>query len=590
MPVSAEGTHTLTVVASDAAGNATTKSVTFSIDLTPPVVEITGVIANHFYAATVTPVVTITDATASTLTLDGVAYASGMPVSAEGTHTLTVVASDAVGNITMRSVTFTIDLTPPAGSFLFLSGSSLTSIPVAGVVSQVSDAVGMRIGVDDVWGEWGAYSESTETALPNGDATYTVRAQYRDMAGNVLPLARDIRLDREGPAVTNLHSMSHANGPAWGPVAVVWDQGIDIAGVDGYSAVIDTNPDGDAPLTLNMETTGTTLPMPMPAGQWYVHARAVDGLGNWGPTTTLSVVSIGDSLAPQVSASGIPTSPVNTDVTFSLSATDTVSGVAAILYRLDGGTETTYTVPVVVASEATHTLSYRAIDRANNSRDWPEVTFQIDRHGPVIASITFKPGAKWVTASWACLPNTSDDLVGYSFVTTQSAVCTPSADTMKSSTVATFTATGGGWYVHVRARDSAGNWGPVKSVRYDRAAVSLSRPVAVRRAIKQGRATYQVSGSIVASAAPGQRSPPFLSGDVTLIVERLDSRTWRQVQFATPDVRLAVTSTGATYRATLALVNLPSRSPQTWRVRAWYPGNGDYLPGVSSPSINLRVR
>ena len=62
------------------------------------------------YSAPVTPVVTITDAhpDVQAVTLDGLAFASGTTVSAEGAHVLAVHAADAAGNASDATVHFSI--------------------------------------------------------------------------------------------------------------------------------------------------------------------------------------------------------------------------------------------------------------------------------------------------------------------------------------------------------------------------------------------------------------------------------------------------------------------------------------------------
>ena len=589
--VTAEGTHTIIAAASDLAGNTTTKSVTFAVDTTPPVVTVTGVILGHIYNTSVTPTVTIAGATESTITLDGAVWTPAK-VTTEGTHTIIATASDLAGNTTTKSVTFAIDTTPPAGSFAFFGGSSLTSVTVARVLSNVVDAAGMRIGVDGAWGEWGPYAENTQTALPSVDATYAIHIEYRDAASNVLSLAHDIRLDRQGPAITGLKSTSHPDSavPKWGPVTVTWDTGVDVAGVAGYSAIIDTDSAGDAPMTRELIATSKTFPTPPSAGKWYVHVRAVDGLGNWGPTTTITFLSLADTTSPTMGVSGIPTRPVNTAVTFSVTATDTASGVALILYRRDGGAETTFTSAVTVSTEGTHTLSYRAIDRAGNATAEKTVQFIIDKTLPVIGAVTFERDTEWVKALWACSPDVSG-VVGYSVVVTRSGEPTWSSLATQVAAETTFAPTGGGWYVHVRALDAAGNWSGVASAPYERASVRLSRPAVVRRAYRTDRAAYQVSGSIVASAPAGYGSPVLPTGTVEIVVERLVAGQWVRVPALSRTTMLTATSpTSASYRVNLALSNRGSAGAQVWRVRTWFRGNRDCSPGMSLPSASMRVR
>ncbi len=56
----------------------------------------------------------------------------------------------------------------------------------------------------------------------------------------------------------------------------------------------------------------------------------------------------------------------NSSVQFTLAATDNLSMVDYIEYRIDSGEYARYTSPIVLTSEGAHSLSYRAIDRAGN--------------------------------------------------------------------------------------------------------------------------------------------------------------------------------------------------------------------------------
>ena len=57
------------------------------------------------------------------------------------------------------------------------------------------------------------------------------------------------------------------------------------AGLDGYSLVLDQNPETVAPATMKdrAEETG----MQVHYGVWFAHARACDQAGNWGETKTI---------------------------------------------------------------------------------------------------------------------------------------------------------------------------------------------------------------------------------------------------------------------------------------------------------------
>jgi hypothetical protein len=210
------GTHTLSAVARDAAGNRTTSAaVTVAVnngpppDTAPPTVSITAP-AN---GATVKGTVTLTANAADNVGVAGVQFfGDGMALGAEdtaapysisidtttssnGPHTLTAVARDAAGNTTTSApVTVTVnntapDTTPPTvgitapangatvSGTVTLSASASDNVGVVGV-QFFGD--GMALGAEDTTAP---YSVSVDTtASPNGPHTLTAVA--RDAAGN----------------------------------------------------------------------------------------------------------------------------------------------------------------------------------------------------------------------------------------------------------------------------------------------------------------------------------------------------------------------------------------------------------------------
>jgi subtilase family serine protease/flagellar hook assembly protein FlgD len=93
------------------------------IDNTPPVITVVGIEPGGSYRDSAVPVITIAEPHPATqsITLDGVPYVSGQPVTAGGTHTLLVHATDVAGNESELSLAFQIE-TPVA-----LSGSLAVS-------------------------------------------------------------------------------------------------------------------------------------------------------------------------------------------------------------------------------------------------------------------------------------------------------------------------------------------------------------------------------------------------------------------------------------------------------------------------------
>ncbi|MCG8286607.1 Ig-like domain-containing protein, partial [Acinetobacter seifertii] len=123
LPVLADGPHTVTVTATDPAGNVGTGSAVLTVDTTAPVVALNDVLTNDS-----TPALTgtVTDPTATVVvTVDGVNYPATnngdgtwtladntLPVLADGPHTVTVTATDPAGNVGTDSAVLTIDTIP----------------------------------------------------------------------------------------------------------------------------------------------------------------------------------------------------------------------------------------------------------------------------------------------------------------------------------------------------------------------------------------------------------------------------------------------------------------------------------------------
>jgi hypothetical protein len=208
----ANGTHSLTAIARDAAGNKTTSaavSVTVSNapvpDTTPPTVSISAP-AN---AATVSGSITVSANASDNVGVVGVQFQlDGANLGAEdttspysttwntttaanGAHTLSAIARDAAGNKATASVSVTVsnDTTPPTVAItapanganlsgtITLSANASDNVGVVGVQFQLD---GANLGAEDIASPYSTTWNSTTVA--NG--AHTLSAIARDAAGN----------------------------------------------------------------------------------------------------------------------------------------------------------------------------------------------------------------------------------------------------------------------------------------------------------------------------------------------------------------------------------------------------------------------
>jgi len=170
-----EGAHTVTVTATDAAGNVGSDSVTYTVDNTAPVVTITDPDEGGYYqTATLPPLAyTVTDNLDPSPTVEVSGWSTD-----EGTHTVTVTATDAAGNVGSDSVTYTITPTsPPAAVSIEVTPES-ASIAVGQTQQFTATAKypdGSTADVTDqvIWTSDESIATIDDTGLATGVATGT---------------------------------------------------------------------------------------------------------------------------------------------------------------------------------------------------------------------------------------------------------------------------------------------------------------------------------------------------------------------------------------------------------------------------------
>ena len=262
-------------------------------------------------------------------------------------------------------------------------------------------------GVIDNEGATGSFRmavpASTTFDVRTGDANQNVVNGWTNLSSG--PTDTDIALGASDMTPPSAGSGLQATS-GFGKVHLTWNAASDNTGVTGYNiyrwadgSTLDVgNPNlvSATPPHVRIGTSTTTAfdDTTAAVGQTYHYeVRAFDAATNVGPrsNTADGVAIVNDTTPPSTTISGLPTSGVQAGpVTFSLSATDTQSGVASSYYTLDGSSATTYTVPTIVTGIGPHTLTYWSVDRSGNIETAHLASFSISA-GPPLTTISGIP-------------------------------------------------------------------------------------------------------------------------------------------------------------------------------------------------------
>jgi hypothetical protein len=351
---SANGSHVLTAVARDFAGNISTSSavtVTLFNDGTAPTVSISSPTVNAVLVGTVT----ITAAASDNVAVQSVVFrADGVFLStdttspyqaswntlgvANGTHTLTATAYDTSGFSAVASVQIKVanpDVTPPVVSFTSpaagseVTGSSITltasasdpaspTVPASGVASVQFKLDGANLGVARTTAPYSFVWSSTGTA--NGSHVFS--AQAKDAAGNIAVTSvtvtvnnLSVKVNFQPPSSSLPSGYQLDSGAAYGSRTNGWSFGWNATNNRAVDRNSSLSPDQRYDTFNTMQTGGTyRWEIALPSGRYRVHVVA----GDAGATNSVYKINAESVLA----VNGTPTSSnrwiegtVNVDVT-----------------------------------------------------------------------------------------------------------------------------------------------------------------------------------------------------------------------------------------------------------------------------------
>jgi len=340
----ANGSHTLTLTATDAAGNLSQPSSGFTVvvDTVAPVAPIIsqgvddqGSITGTFGSGQVTddtlPVLNGTSEANAVIRLfengtqigQATAGADGKwsiqlttPLTS-GAHTLSATATDAAGNVSSASNNFVvnIDTTPPAapvltsvvddvGATVNLTNGQLTNdaLPTLNGTAEAGSTVNIYDGgtlIGSVVATGGNWSFTPTTALTEGPHTLTVRAI--DAAGNISPPTAGftVVVDATAPVAPVISAVVDDVGSITGPMVGnnptndtrptlngTAEANATVRIYDGTTLVGTVTADANGNWTLGQ--TSTTLT----EGQHNFTATATDAAGNTSPASSITSITV----------------------------------------------------------------------------------------------------------------------------------------------------------------------------------------------------------------------------------------------------------------------------------------------------------
>jgi len=389
-----EGLHAVSFQSADRLGNAEpAQAVEVIVDDTPPTVSLAVGQPQHagppVFVASSTPLaVDATDGGPAPVGLASVQvrigggpwtpYAGPFTLAPpDGARRVEYAATDLLGHLAVGATDFVLDDTPPAisvdvgtprhdGVDTFVTSATPLAIAAAdeGLIPVGVASMEYRLG-----GPWIPYAGPFTLSGPDGPKTLEYRAT--DRLGNAATGQRTVILDDTPPATSlAVGEPKHVAADTYVTSATP----LSLAAADGGAGGV-----GIAATEVRIDG-GPWTPYGAPfslvgAGAHAVAFRSTDRLGNEEPIRVLPF-TVDDTPPITTPSPGDGTYPTGT--AFAFPATDAGSGVARTEIRVDGGSWATYAVPLVLA-EGAHTITFRSVDRVNNTE--PELTLSVTIEG-----------------------------------------------------------------------------------------------------------------------------------------------------------------------------------------------------------------
>lgn len=415
-----EGTHLVERYAQDVAGtNESVKSFTAKIDRSAPhaVALLNGTSSGSWFNSSVEVNLTAEDDLSGPLgiqyRLDGGPWTEcqgEVTVVPEGEHVLEYYAVDRAGLISeVQNLTFGIDRTEPQLQVLVTGNQSegwFTEEAWIELNASDNDSglESLTCAVN------GSSPIQYDGPFSLGDGTYQLSFQARDLAGNVVNQAMQVKVDLLAPQ-TSMAVDGQAGQLGW----FLSEVNVTITASDSASGVASVH----YRLDHGDWSTNASFPV-LTEGNHTLEYYSVDRAGNREPmrNSTISLDMSAPFLLDFLEGERGMGSWYSHNLTASFECNDQTSGVAGIYYRLDQGQWTLFSSVLLLGAEGPHSLAYYVVDRAGNRAEVQLRNFSIDDSAP---SIEMFHGSQvgqngWYTSAVIVGFNASDELSGVYWV------------------------------------------------------------------------------------------------------------------------------------------------------------------------------
>jgi hypothetical protein len=417
-----QGSHTLVATIYNLARNEGSATSRFTVDLTPPTVQIVQPALGAYLNVT-TPTISIqysdnygvnlstlkvlingTDLTSLFTKNNTGALATLLPANAlpQGANQVVAQIQDLAGNQASTSTSFNIDTTPPVISFSHPTANSYLGSSTVPVMVQFSDdqainTATLSVALDGVAIPMAALATSasaTVSGVANG--SHTLLASIKDMAGNVASAQITFSVDTTIPTI-------HVSQPAPNAllnthVPSVLITYTDLTGVNLATLHVFVN-GVDATGLFNVTSTSATAQLTaafaLPDGQNTISAQIANLAGSVGTASSTFLV---DTTPPTISFQAPPAMTNNNAPTVTIVYSDATSGVNpyTLVVTLDGANISTLIAPGASSAtgvltlnpplaDGTHVLTATVQDRAGNQSTAATDSFIVDTTPPVVS-------------------------------------------------------------------------------------------------------------------------------------------------------------------------------------------------------------